>query len=359
MQRVRRLLVALTLAVVASVAGAADGASAAQSVRLWLTSGEQFKTVHRRVPASGTALVPTVRALLAGPTPRERKRNIDTQVPRGVSLRTLTVTGTGVVVVDLSPGFLRGIPKEPADRTAAQVATLGARLGQVVYTVTQFRDIVSAKVSVGGVVVESDLERSDYRKPTTPPLMTVRSEGSPVSGTRRVQERLAALGYLPKDSVDGLYGYRTRQAVIAFQAWQGLARDGVAGPMTKAELARAERPKPRPGAPARRIEVYRDRGVALLISGGRTVRVIHVSTGAGANATPTGRYAVFRKELRSWSVPFRVWLPYASYFNAGIAFHEYPEVPPYPASHGCVRVPAPEARYMYVFARERTVVLVF
>jgi lipoprotein-anchoring transpeptidase ErfK/SrfK len=358
MPRARRLLIPFFLAAAASAA-AADGASAAQTVRVWFTSGEQFKAVHRRVPAAGASLVPTVKALLAGPTARERRRNIDTQIPRGVSLRRLTVAGTGQAVVDLSPGFLKGIPREPEDRTAAQSATLGARLGEVVYTVTQFGNVRSAAVSVGGVVLDPDLGRADYTKPATPPLATVRSEGTAVPGTRRVQERLALLGYLPAAAIDGLYGYGTRQAVTAFQAWQGLARDGVAGPMTKAELARARRPAPRPGGPARRMEVYREKGVALLIDRGRTVRAIHVSTGAGANATPAGRYKVFGKELRSWSVPFRTWLPYASYFNAGIAFHEYADVPPHPASHGCVRVPAPEARYVYVFARLGTTVIVY
>ncbi|MBM3665880.1 MAG: L,D-transpeptidase [Actinobacteria bacterium] len=66
--------------------------------------------------------------------------------------------------------------------------------------------------------------------------------------------------------------------------------------------------------------------------------------------TPAGTYEAFRKELSSRSVPFSTWLPYASYFNSGIAFHEYAQVPPYPASHGCVRVPAPEAPFVYEFA---------
>jgi lipoprotein-anchoring transpeptidase ErfK/SrfK len=57
-------------------------------------------------------------------------------------------------------------------------------------------------------------------------------------------------------------------------------------------------------------------------------------------------------------VPFSTWLPYASYFNAGIAFHEYADVPTYPASHGCVRVPAPEAPGVYAFATTGIVVVV-
>jgi lipoprotein-anchoring transpeptidase ErfK/SrfK len=35
----------------------------------------------------------------------------------------------------------------------------------------------------------------------------------------------------------------------------------------------------------------------------------------------------------------------------GVAFHESPDVPTYPASHGCVRVPSHEARWVYGFAR--------
>ena len=68
---------------------------------------------------------------------------------------------------------------------------------------------------------------------------------------------------------------------------------------------------------------------------------------------------MFRKELRSWSVPFKQLLPYASYFNAGIAFHEYADVPTYAASHGCVRVPAPEAPGVYAFASNGTTVIVY
>jgi lipoprotein-anchoring transpeptidase ErfK/SrfK len=49
-------------------------------------------------------------------------------------------------------------------------------------------------------------------------------------------------------------------------------------------------------------------------------------------------------------VPYRVWLPYASYFTGGIAFHESPDVPTRPASHGCVRVPAADAPTVYAFA---------
>jgi lipoprotein-anchoring transpeptidase ErfK/SrfK len=49
----------------------------------------------------------------------------------------------------------------------------------------------------------------------------------------------------------------------------------------------------------------------------------------------------------SWSIPFNVWLPWASYIVGGIALHSFSSVPGYPASHGCIRMPAPEARWVY------------
>jgi L,D-transpeptidase-like protein len=53
---------------------------------------------------------------------------------------------------------------------------------------------------------------------------------------------------------------------------------------------------------------------------------------------------------RWWSVPFREWLPYALPFVGGIAFHEFGDVPAYPASHGCVRQSSSIAPWTYRFA---------
>ena len=49
-------------------------------------------------------------------------------------------------------------------------------------------------------------------------------------------------------------------------------------------------------------------------------------------------------------MPFREWLPWALPFVGGIAFHEFLVVPPYPASHGCVRQSYTVARWTYNFA---------
>lgn len=166
---------------------------------------------------------------------------------------------------------------------------------------------------------------------------------------RRFQERLHELGYLSRAQVNGRFGDATWHAVVAFQGWQRLQRDGVAGPRLLLALRSAERPRSTRASGAR-VEVDITRQVLLLIDGkGRTERIIHVSTGRTGN-TPTGRYAVNRKELMSWSVPFESWMPWASYFVGGFAMHEYASVPAYPASAGCVRIPAAEAQLVYRFA---------
>ena len=318
---------------------------------LYFTSGEQFRKVERELPAGGSEVERAAEALVAGPTKRERslRAEAQTQIPDGVEVREVDVNG-GTATVHVSPTFLAGIPRDEEERTAAQEQELDARLGQVTYTLTQFPRVKAAKVVSGGVGVEPAREREDYAKPDSRPEPESRPRGAASTSTRAVQRKLARLRYLPKSAIDGVNGYRTQQAVIAFQSWEGLARDGIAGPITRAALEDARRPRPRGSGDATRIEVFRDRGVALLVRDGRALRAIHVSTGAPGTATPAGTFAVFRKEKMSWSVPFSQWLPLASYFFQGIAFHQYGSVPTYPASHGCVRVPEPEARFLYRFA---------
>ncbi len=55
--------------------------------------------------------------------------------------------------------------------------------------------------------------------------------GSTGEEVRRIQKKLKELGYNP-GTVDGVYGSRTKNAVIAFQKHCGLTADGIAGPKT-------------------------------------------------------------------------------------------------------------------------------
>jgi lipoprotein-anchoring transpeptidase ErfK/SrfK len=336
---------------------------AAGTADIYFTSGEQFRKVKRDLPAGGDELSAAAEAVVQGPTKPERKAKVEVQtaIPAGTDVKDVSLEDDGTAVVEVTPEFTEGIPAEPSQRSRSQRSELNARLGQLTYTLTQFPKVKATKVVAGGVPVEPEptLERTDYAKPAQGPERVAHPAAGRGSSVRALQTRLAELRYLPKRAIDGVEGYQTQQAVIAFQAWRGLERDGIVGPATTAALAKASIPSPGDQGPARRIEVYRDKGVTLLIAHDKVKRAIHVSTGGPGTETPSGTYSVFRKELKSWSVPFQTWLPYASYFNNGIAFHEYPDVPAYPASHGCVRVPSPEAPGVYKFATIGTAVIVY
>jgi hypothetical protein len=195
----------------------------------------------------------------------------------------------------------------------------------------------------------------DLSKPIVAPVEPVEQHQLT---TRDVQQRLIDLGFMATSGLTGVVDTQTSTAVLGFQKWANLPRDGVPGASTVDMLERATRPEPRLRMPGRRIEVQLRRQLALLIEDNRVVRAVHISSGSGGR-TPTGSFRVYRKERYSWSVPFKVWLPWASYFTGGIAFHEYASVPTYAASHGCVRVNYYDAQMLFGFAEQGTRVDVF
>lgn len=175
---------------------------------------------------------------------------------------------------------------------------------------------------------------------------------------RDVQQRLVALRFLEPSEVDGKLGPRTRHAITAFQQWHDLTPDGIAGSLTKAKLSTGALPRHGNRGPSKRVEIYRAKGVTLLIENGRLTRAMHSSAGRGGYATPLGTYKVLRKVRRDWSRAYKVWMPYSSYFYRGYAIHEG-TVPTYPASHGCVRLTAWDAPDAYRFATIGTGVVVY
>jgi hypothetical protein len=357
-----RTMLALLVGIV-SVALSAACASGAALARadVYLLQGEGLKPVARQL--SQATVAPAIASLLHGPTAAETKNGVRTQIPAKTQLRSASVK-SGVATIDLTRPFVEGTNK----------TSLTARLAQLVWTATAVRGVTGVRLwidgkqarSLGqGVSVDRTLTRSNVDPPKPdllPPTTVVPDKTGPGSAagvtTKWIQQRLVALGYLPASAVTGHLGPWTRGAVLAFQGWEKLTRDAVPGPQTIARLRVAKRPTPAPGS-GKRIEVHLASQVAFLDDGSRVTRVIKVSTGAPGFATPTGKYKIYRKHLRDWSYPYSVWLPYASYFNGGIAFHESPDVPAYPASHGCVRVPRDDAPLVYSFAALHRPVTVF
>ena len=85
----------------------------------------------------------------------------------------------------------------------------------------------------------------------------------------------------------------------------------------------------------------------IVVRGGQTQFVFNTSTGTeqpytyqgthDVAVTPPGHYSIFRQVNGYDQSPLGL-LYRPKYFNNGIAIHGYTFVPPYPASHGCVRV---------------------
>jgi len=329
---------------VAVLMGAAAGhAAAAAKVRVFFVRDDRLQTVERPVRPGANRLETAVRALFKGPNAAERRDGIRSAIPRGTVLEE-AVVANGVA-------YLR-VPERFAASGGGDAIDL--RLAQIVHTATSAADVGAIRILLGTEPVPRPGE--DPGALVTLGSIAKREVIGPVPvGMAAVQRRLVALRYLARNTVNGKLDYRTSQALLAFQAWEGLSRTGDANLATRRRLNIARIPRPRGSGPGRRIEVDRFKGVALLIESGVVRRAIHVSTGAGGR-TPRGTFRIYRKERMSYSKPFGVWLPYASYFSGGYAFHEYPNVPAYWASHGCIRIGYPEAPTVYAFASFGTVV---
>ncbi len=151
-----------------------------------------------------------------------------------------------------------------------------------------------------------------------------------------VEQRLADLSYRP-GAIDGVIDSKTRMAVIAFQKWEGLSRDGNINSAVWSRLQTAGRPKPtRSGASNPWIEVNKTKQVLLYCKNGAVVWTLAVSTGSASVgiATPSGTFKVTRKTLETNPRYMPLYIS-----TTLLAIHGYPSVPTYPASHGCVRTP--------------------
>jgi len=144
-----------------------------------------------------------------------------------------------------------------------------------------------------------------------------------------------------------VFDTRMLDAVYAFQKVQGLPRTGIVDARFWRSLGAGRIPRPRYSSPADHIEVNKGRQVLYLVRRGRVVLIVPISTaGIAGTYTPVGRFSVYRKVGGFDPSPLGT-LYDPMYFTGGYAIHGNPSVPPYPASHGCVRVPMWVAPYLY------------
>jgi hypothetical protein len=140
------------------------------------------------------------------------------------------------------------------------------------------------------------------------------------------------------------YGSHTERAVMAFRKVNGMARNFQATPEIFAKLGAGKGAfnlrYPNAG---RHVEIDISKQVMVLADDGRPVHTFHVSTGTIATPSDQGGYTFYRREPGFNNVG----MYYSVYYNRGEAIHGYHSVPPYPASHGCIRNPIPDSRFIY------------
>jgi len=152
--------------------------------------------------------------------------------------------------------------------------------------------------------------------------------------------------------VDGYYGGDTSDAVVAFQKLHGLPRTGRVDLSFWRKLGSSRVPTPRYGGD--HVEVSKERQVLFIVRGGQVKLIVPVSTGATGN-TPLGLWHVYSK-VPGYNAKE---MYYSSFFIGAFAIHGYHSVPPYPASHGCVRMPLWVAQRVYSLIAYGTPVYIY
>ncbi len=204
------------------------------------------------------------------------------------------------------------------------------------------------------------------------PLNGVLATGSSGDDVTRLQQRLADLAFDP-GPVDGQFGPATQSAVWAYQKLVvGLTGKDVTGRVTPELWDRMQdsttiRPL-RPDSSSTHMEIYLPSQTAIVFDADKPRLITHISTGTGKEwcekgycsvaITPGGRYK-FGRRVEGWdeSVLGEMFNPV--YFNYGVAVHGAYNVPLYPASHSCVRIPMHIAKYFPTLVKRGDDVFVF
>ena len=251
------------------------------------------------------ALIPSLQARIEGRRALGARRILSgTLTPAGAGVLTARVAGTTLQLpLDAQGTFRRRLPTNRSGTFA----------------------VVLELAPVPGY--EALARTLSYR--VTAPSLRLGSRGIAV---RILERRLFELRYALR-RVDSYFGHDTYEAVLAFQKVNRVSRTGRVSDGTWRMLNRARIPRARVPR-GDHIEVDKTRQVLFEVRNGVVVRVAHVSTGATGN-TPVGTWRVYLK------TPGRLpsGMYYSLFFLRGFAIHGYPSVPPWPASHGCVRTP--------------------
>jgi ankyrin repeat protein len=107
-----------------------------------------------------------------------------------------------------------------------------------------------------------------------------------------------------------------------------------------------------------RVEISLAKQNAMIIKDGVTIFTTKVSTGRQGFGTPAGQYVITDKDRDHRSTIYKCAMPYFMRLNCrDFGMHEG-VVQPYPASHGCIRLPSDAAKKLFVEIPVGTVVMI-
>lgn len=114
-----------------------------------------------------------------------------------------------------------------------------------------------------------------------------------------------------------------------------------------------------PGDGAARVVISLAEQLAFLYKGDTLVAVSTISSGTAKNPTPTGIFPILQKKRFHRSIKYEnAPMPFMQRLDKyGTALHGG-HLPGYPASHGCIRLPAPFAAKLFTVTDVGTPVMV-
>jgi hypothetical protein len=170
--------------------------------------------------------------------------------------------------------------------------------------------------------------------------------GAHGAAVRLLQDQLAQRRY--EVPVNGVFDEATGRAVLAFRKIVGLQRVETANAGVFQRLRGGAGyysvRYPRDG---NHVEANLTKQVLVEVQHGRVRRIYTMSSGKPSTPTVLGHFQVYMKTPGTNSEG----MVDSNYFIRGYAIHGYAEVPVYAASHGCLRIPIPNAPEVYAWVQ--------
>ncbi|ROT34011.1 L,D-transpeptidase family protein [Micromonospora sp. HM5-17] len=280
---------------------------------------------------------------------------------RLVALVAVTLFGVGACALESSTGSSDAGGLRPVgdteETTGASASPTPQRDNRARPSPTKTRPTSTPTASPAG---------EPARRTSPKPTPTRKPAGCPQGERQReVEGYLARLGGFGTITVDGRQSAADCEAIKRFQRRYDIRpAHGRAGPLTAAvarRLAETDTDRCRAGS-GTTFCVDLTRQTVWAVRNGRVVMPPTVTrTGMRGYATPAGTYTINFRNVKEWSDPYEVWLPYWQRFVGGIGFHQTTTYlhDGSIGSHGCVNLLPADARRLWSLGTVGTRVHVF